>query len=83
VRKCVSVDELDSPVKQTDETSQYAEENTSHGIALTSFGLLRNRAQLSQAIDDSDYQAPKTDAAEGVGHASLESTQGRMLGKVV
>jgi hypothetical protein len=83
VGKGISIDELDSPIKQANEASQDAKEDSAQGVTLTSFGLLRYGTQLSEAVDDGDDQASKTDTSERVGHASLESTEGGVFWEVV
>ena len=79
VAECVSVQELDSPVEDANQTAQDAKQNRPHHVAITGSIALSGRAELTKSLDDSYKQTSKTDTAEAVGHGPLESTAGRAL----
>jgi hypothetical protein len=68
VGESIFVDELNSPIKKTDEASQDAKEDLTHEVSLRSLILLGNRAGLAEELDDGNDQASKADTAKTVGH---------------
>lgn len=62
----VAVEEADSPVKDANETSQTAEAGGTYHVTGLLTLLAGYTAELAQAVDDCDDQAPKGDAAERV-----------------
>jgi hypothetical protein len=81
IRKRVTVQELDRPVEQADETSKDAEHNRADNIAVASSRSLGSRADLSDELDDGNEQTTQTNATEAVGQGTLQGTAGRTLGE--
>lgn len=57
MRKCISVDELHSPVKNADQTGKDAKENIANNVAISSFLTTSNAASLSEHVDYRNNQA--------------------------
>jgi hypothetical protein len=68
VGESIFVDELNSPIKKTDEASQDAKEDLAHELSLRCLILLGNRACLAEELDNGNDQASKADTAKTVGH---------------
>lgn len=68
VGESIFVDELNSPIKKTDEASQDAKEDLAHEVSLRCLILLGNRACLAEELDNGNDQASKADTAKTVGH---------------
>lgn len=82
----ISVQELQGPFEQSNQTAENAENDISNHAADTALvtGLLPgNGAQLTEELNNSDEQATQTDGPEAVGKRTLGGSARGTLGKVV
>jgi hypothetical protein len=56
VAEGIAVDELNSPIEQANDALQEAKGNAAAHVASLGLLLLRNRAQLANAVDDGDQE---------------------------
>lgn len=86
VAEGVAVEESYSPFEDGNHTSQNAEQDISNHASYTTL-LTRltsgNRAQLSDSLDDSNYQTTQADGSKAVSQSPLRSPSSRALGEVV
>ena len=76
MRKSITIDKLDCPIHDPNQTAQATEGHRSDGIALRSLVVLRDAAGLAEHVDESDDKRAETDAAKGVSHGALEGASG-------
>jgi len=77
------VDELDSPVQDSDKTLENTKRNVGSDVSRICFLLACNAACLSEHVDDCNDQASKTDTSETVGQRTAGGSSGNVLGRVV
>jgi hypothetical protein len=80
VAERISVQELDSPVQDANQTPQDAEECGADQVTIGRSIALSGRADLTQKLDDGDKEASETDTAETVRDGALEGTACGTLG---
>jgi hypothetical protein len=77
------VDELNSPVQDSDETLENTKRNVGSDVSRICFLLSCNAACLSEHVDDCNDQASQTDTSKTVGQRASGSAAGDVLGGVV
>ena len=80
---CTYVNELDSPVQDSDQTLKNTERNFRSEVSRICFLLACDTACLSEHVDNCNDQTSKTNTAETVGQGATGSSSGDVLGRVV
>jgi hypothetical protein len=83
VAKGISVQELDSPFQQGQDTAKTAEDDISNDVTLLRLLVSRDLDNLSDELNNRDKQASQADGSEAVGESALGGAAGGVLGKVV
>jgi hypothetical protein len=82
VRKRITVQELDSPLKNTDKAAKNAEQDGAYEVPVSSRRSLGSRADLSQELNNGDKQTAKTDASKAVRQRALEGAASCTFGEL-
>ena len=70
--ECVTVDELDGPIDQSDDTAEKTETDFSDYVSLCGFLLLSYTDCLAEHIDQRHDERSKADTAETICHCATE-----------